>query len=185
MRRALLFCSLLVACGSGDDDGTLDGGAARDAGIVADAGPTAPSVQIGTGQDSFVGLDDGDTVELVSGPQASGRFGGHHIWSAMRIRGIARTSIDRLTFTISSTNGESRATIVRTAAAPIQMDPTTGALQLIAVPPIVDDCCLIAEGEALMGATLTTLDGDTYEDEVRVMVSRCPGPSEPGPNLCP
>lgn len=186
-RRLALSLLLVAGCGTNTDDGDDDVTRDRDAGpdITRDAGMVAPSVEIGTGQDRFEPLDDGDSVELIAGPQGGGRDGGHHIWSAMRIYGIAKADIMLLTFEIADAAGEVRAMVSRTGAAPIQTDPATGALQLIAVPPIIDDCCRIAEQQATLRAIVTTMGGTTYTDAVTVSVSTCPGPSEPGPNLCP
>ncbi len=182
-----LAASVVAACGTSGDDTGDDVIRDRDAGPVStrDAGPVTPAVEVGTGQDFFVPLEDGDSVELIAGPQGGGRNGGHHIWSAMRIYGIAKADIMLLTFEIADIDGDVRAMVSRTGAAPIQTDAATGALQLIAVPPIIDDCCLLANQQAILRAILTTNGGTTYTDAVTVSVSACPGPSEPGPNLCP
>ncbi|MEQ9503628.1 MAG: hypothetical protein RIT81_42630 [Deltaproteobacteria bacterium] len=189
MARRVLYALLLVAaCGtSGDDDGNDDDVANRDGGPVStrDAGPVMPSVQIGTGEDRFEVLMDGDDIELIAGPQGGGRDGGLHLWSGARMMGIAKADIQLLTFTVTSTDGGVRSTVQRTGAAPIQMDTETGALQLIAIPNIIDDCCLVAEQQATMRVVVEMKSGLTYEDAVTVDVSVCPGPSEPGnDNFC-
>lgn len=187
--RRFLFISLaagLVACSSGSDDTNDDDiTPMRDAGPIRDAGPVAPAVEIGTGQDSFIELMDGDMVEISAGPQGGGRIGGHHIWFALRMQGLNKDDLTFLRFTLTSTDGSQRAELLRNpAVAPIQADPATGSLQLIALAPIIDDCCLVAEQEAIMTTEVET-SGPNYTDSVRVRVSRCPGPSEGGPNLCP
>jgi len=42
-----------------------------------------PDLQLGTGVDAFVALDDGDEVEVVFGPQ-----GGYHVDGSLRVQGI-------------------------------------------------------------------------------------------------
>jgi hypothetical protein len=68
------FLALVVgACGTASET------------TAVDAGPVAaPELQLGTGKDSFEPLAEGQTVELIHGPQ-----GGWHIWGSLRARGLA------------------------------------------------------------------------------------------------
>lgn len=63
--RALGLVAALAACGGGDDDG----------------GP--PTAEVGTGQDGFVALADGDPIAVIQGPQ-----GGFHVLGSVRVTGL-------------------------------------------------------------------------------------------------
>lgn len=77
-RPTLLLIALLALAGACSPPGSgPDGGRTLD----PDGGATLPMLTIGTGADRFIGLSDGDTVDIVRGPQ-----GGHHIWGALRVR---------------------------------------------------------------------------------------------------
>jgi hypothetical protein len=62
MHVLLPLLLLLTACGTGLD----------------------PSVEIGTGEIEFVSVDDGDTLQIIQGPQ-----GGFHLLASLRVHGIA------------------------------------------------------------------------------------------------
>jgi hypothetical protein len=55
---------------------------------------SAPSIAIGTGENDFAALKDGDTVQIIEGPQC-----GHHIWIGVKMGGLRQ--YDAIT-TISS-----------------------------------------------------------------------------------
>ncbi len=50
------------------------------------AGHGAATISLGTGQQDYLPLADGDTVRLEKGPQ-----GGHHIWTAVRMKNLKQT----------------------------------------------------------------------------------------------
>ena len=54
--------------------------------ICKPAGHGAPTVTLGTGQQDFLPITDGETVNLEKGPQ-----GGHHIWTAIRMRNLKQS----------------------------------------------------------------------------------------------
>lgn len=53
----------------------------------------APEVIVGQGQGDYLPIDDGEVAQIEAGPQ-----GGHHVWIAGRVRGLAQSgSITRVT----------------------------------------------------------------------------------------
>jgi hypothetical protein len=54
--------------------------------ICKPAGHGAPTVLLGTGQQDFLPVTDGETVNLEKGPQ-----GGHHIWTAVRMHNLKQS----------------------------------------------------------------------------------------------
>jgi hypothetical protein len=54
--------------------------------ICKPAGHGAATVALGTGQQDFLPVTDGETVNLEKGPQ-----GGHHIWTAVRMRNLKQS----------------------------------------------------------------------------------------------
>ena len=177
---AALLLGAVLACSGGDD-------APADAGLEPDAGALDPRVVVGTGQDTFVPLADGDEVELIVGPQGGGREGGLHIWMAVQAYDIPLAEMALLSFVVTSTGSEDvEGSVTRDPQnSPVQSDPSRRLHQLIGVNPPIMDCCRIANGEAWLSVSLTTTGGDEYEDRRRVRVSSCPGPGQPGPDLCP
>jgi len=65
----LILLSLLLGCPEPD--------------LCADAAALEPSIELGTGQEAFIPLSDGDYLEPEFGPQ-----GGSHIWGALRLQGF-------------------------------------------------------------------------------------------------
>ena len=60
----------------------------------------APVVVVGEGQGDYLPLDEGETVQVEAGPQ-----GGHHIWIALRTKGLAQSgSITTLSGEVPSTS---------------------------------------------------------------------------------
>jgi hypothetical protein len=54
--------------------------------ICKPAGHGAPTVLLGTGQQDYLPITDGETVHLEKGPQ-----GGHHVWTAVRMRNLKQS----------------------------------------------------------------------------------------------
>ena len=73
--RAVIVAALLCACGA-EPEPEPD---------VCDGvtGTESLDVELGTGQESFLAIADNDPVDIIFGPQ-----GGHHIWGAVRVRGM-------------------------------------------------------------------------------------------------
>lgn len=90
LRQSLLFATLLLglaACkgsiehssGSGGEGGTAEGGSGGSGGAAAcDTPPEPGAFEIGTGEECFSRVADGDEVPLMNGPQ-----GGYHMWLAL------------------------------------------------------------------------------------------------------
>ncbi len=72
--QSFFFC-ILLACDP------MSG--APDASACAWTPSGAPSVEVGTGSDSFVAFSDGDTLDLITGCQGS-----QHIFVGLRARGL-------------------------------------------------------------------------------------------------
>ena len=79
MTRCFGALLLLSACGSADRGGTHTGDSPS-----TKNDPCAPAVEIGTGEQFFVGLTPGDPLMMVHGPQ-----GGWHMLAGVRITGTA------------------------------------------------------------------------------------------------
>jgi len=67
------------------------------------ANPGAPDVIVGTGQNDYFPLTDGQTVQAQAGPQ-----GGHHIWIAVRMQNLKQSSS---TTTVTATQPGTGATV--------------------------------------------------------------------------
>jgi hypothetical protein len=93
LARLLLICAVTVAACSTSERGT-DGGstdASVDApgdacALAAASGPA--SVTLGTGEDAFTPVHDGDTLKPICGTQ-----GGVHIWAGARVSGFDLTHV--------------------------------------------------------------------------------------------
>ena len=87
-----LLVALCAACAGGGDSGDPDSGA--DSGAPAGACDGAsPSIDVGTGTDSFEELVDGDPLTMVHGPQ-----GGWHLLGSVRTRNM--TPVVRIRFEV-------------------------------------------------------------------------------------
>lgn len=86
VRHPLALCAAvaLASCGTSIPSG--------DAG-VADA--ASVECEVGTGVDGFVPIEPGDEVMLIAGPQ-----GGYHVFTSVRLRGIALRDSLRVTVTL-------------------------------------------------------------------------------------
>jgi hypothetical protein len=89
---SLAFLLLTASCGAG-------GG--NDGGVIPPDGGSAV-VEVGTGENSFVELTDGDAVTIIKGPQ-----GGYHIWTAVRAKqGLNPKGIEVKVSVLNSTGTE-------------------------------------------------------------------------------
>lgn len=191
MRPGLLISVLLAACSGSapplaadssipsEPDGGLersdvpsqsDAGPTTDAGQHEDAGP--PPVEVGVGQFSFTPLQEGQLVELTRGLQGGGRFGGYHIFSAVIARGFPEDEPVTITVNVRSLDGTIRGTETRVFV--LQPDPMSGEPAIWGLTPILDDCCLVAESEIVMEATVEGPNGERAEDRRQVVASTCP-----------
>src|SRR5947209_6948520 len=58
-----------------------------------------PAVEVGTGQETFIALGDGDAVPIIHGLQ-----GGYHVWGAARASNLAASQL-HLVFTLARVDG--------------------------------------------------------------------------------
>lgn len=121
-------------------------------------------------------------VEVLQGFQAGGRYDGHHVYTSVRMIGLARDALASIVVTISSTTGAEQARTERIPErAPIR-DVGMGVLELPGLTPRFMDCCVVAGEEIVMRAVVETIGGEVYEDSRQVQASSCPAR---GPSLCP
>jgi hypothetical protein len=73
-RFAFAFLLSVALAGCGAVRGSDDGGK-----LLPDGG--MGEIEVGTGENSFIALTDGDPVTIIHGPQ-----GGYHIWGAIRAK---------------------------------------------------------------------------------------------------
>jgi hypothetical protein len=77
----LLVALALASCGGGEEPaGSSD--------LPSFCVSGAPSVEVGTGAASFIAIEPGGSVPIVSGPQ-----GGSHIWISARTRGLGPSAL--------------------------------------------------------------------------------------------
>jgi len=181
----VLGAMMVAGVGCGDDGagaGVGDGGGPiddDDAGIPQ--GP--PALEVGTGLDAFVPLDDGDPVPLTQGRQAGGRRdGGFHIWVGLQLTNVARDDVELLPVEIVDADGAVRASTALLSSRLVGDDGV--ALVAVGINPILEDCCDVADGTAILRARVEPRDGvalSPLADEVRVMVGSC---LDDGRDLC-
>jgi hypothetical protein len=127
-----------------------------------------PSVTVGLGQADYYAASDYDLAEVEAGPQ-----GGHHIWVAVRVKGIHQSG------TITTVSGEvpSLALGVEPLRVVFTMDPDEGGycklsglrFQLDAGEGI--DIEPLLGREAKVTVTLTDVDGAIVSDDLWVTLS--------------
>lgn len=175
--RAALFWLSLAACGddgsSEPSDASLRDAAAADAssddgGEASDASTSGPRVQVGTGQDAFESLSDGDPVAFFLGPQTSGDpLGGYHVWGAVRGEGLNPAGaavgfelLDRSSSEVLGASATRRINLVSDGA---------GGQVAYGFPTILADCCAV-RGRALR-FRVQVVDGDqrSFSDELDVV----------------
>lgn len=157
---------LLVAhgCGSSESNSPDASDADDDSDSLGD-----PTVEIGTGVDGFEALEDGQLVTLTLGPQGGGRWGGYHVWHAVRAHGFNPENVEAKFEThLASTDEE----IARQTRRYDLVEISGGAVAFGAAPWI-DDCCVAEETDLVMSVELTDADGHTAHDERTVHTGRC------------
>lgn len=70
----VILWGALWACGSPEEPKIVDGG------VILEDGGIGPLVEVGTGTDAFVPLQDADAIPIIAGPQ-----GGYHLWTSVRV----------------------------------------------------------------------------------------------------
>lgn len=140
--------------------GSCDGPAITelDAGPPEDGG--SPRLEVGTGESTFVALNDGDPVELVHGPQ-----GGYHVLVAVRATSLAATvgyayevrdEADAVVLTMPGAYVLDASRVVRTSTGWIRSGDR-GIFQTVMPAEII--------GRTLhLHATVTASDGTSYTD---------------------
>ncbi len=158
-RSALVLFALVTMCDPmpGDPDGSTG---------EPDAWTPSgdPSVELGTGRDSFEAFDDGDTLQLVAGCQ-----GAQHIWTSVRAWGLdpRGTILD-----VSVTRDSDAMVVSQTFRVRVSLEPVAGTdyAQVSGLTVVVPEPDL-AIGEALtMRLSVTDMEGRTATDERPIML---------------
>jgi hypothetical protein len=90
-KTAALFALAAIGC-SGNSGPNSDDSAAADSGVSgAGCSSGEASVELGTGEDAFEPLQDGDPVSVINGPQ-----GGQHILGSVRTSNMTSVATVRL-----------------------------------------------------------------------------------------
>lgn len=192
MKRWSLPLLCLVACSGTDDppdlgvgsglDASVDAGTPGDSGSedlgTADAG--GPHCEVGTGADVFEPLTEGQVVALTLGPQGGGRYRGYHIWSAVRVSGVAHQRV-AARFELIHVRTSS---VVGSSDRMFNLQPSGDAYVAYGVAPWISDCCLLRNEAVRMRVDLTDSRGARCVAEQTVTAAdRCPDPD--GRDICP
>lgn len=152
------------------------GGAINDAG---DDGGAGDSVEVGTGRDQYESLADGETVEIVLGPQGGGRVNGYHIWGGLKVVGF-QPERARVSFTIlDASTRELRASQTRV----VTLEPSSDGFVAYGLAPRIMDCCDVEGRSVIMRGEIEDAAGKRGSDERVVRASTCVTGS--GAPLCP
>jgi hypothetical protein len=193
-RRALLFTVVLAACGESTSttDASAGDGAAQDATAIADASTRDADteedagiirvLEIGTGENAFEPLSEGQEIVLNRGPQGGSRYYGFHVWVGAKTTELDPQGV-HMTFTIK-TNDELRGESPYTENLD---DVGGGAFAKWGLRVLLDDCCLV-EGQMLtMTLVMTDRHGVSATDIRQVRApAECPrGLPNPTIDPCP
>lgn len=162
--------SFVAACSGGDDAPERDGGRIVDF-----------AVEVGAGRLVFQTITGTQTLPLIQGPQNAGRFGGFHVWTAVKLVDIAPSDVDTLTVTLTSSEGATEAEIVRRPAG-LFFDPCEGGLCAAGLAPRLMDCCRVADATIGFRVEALANDGRTASAAATARASACP-PDDV--SLCP
>ncbi len=128
----------------------------------------APTVEIGTGQDDFVPLTEGELVPLNQGTQGGGRFLGYHIWSAVRAKGFEpKDALLEFVFVDSTGTEQARQSRQLTLLA------SGDAFIAYGFAPRIQDCCAVSNQAVTMQVRLEDGAGLVGSDERTVMAGPC------------
>lgn len=135
----------------------------------------APGLEIGTGEIAFVPLTDGDTLQIIQGPQ-----GGFHLLASLRVHGIApgdrgdltEPTNPTITFSVTDDAGDGHIAIGPITqgldSAPLREWPFTHQMTgRFAILDITDDDELAGQTVDL-SVQIAAQDDITLEDSVRV-----------------
>ncbi len=160
-----LALGLVLGCGSDQ--------ASPDAGIpTMDAGPSG-HLEVGTGIVRFEPLSMETAAALVPGPQGGGRYGGHHIWAALRLVDIDPSALETYSVRVFSADGTQVAEFIRDAnTAPFEQD-AEGRWFLSGLAPRLDDCCMVAEQDFTLLGLVAFKDGGQLSERVFGRAGSC------------
>lgn len=137
-------------------------------------------VQVGIGSDMFEAVTEGQTVNTVLGPQGTGRFGGYHIWGAVKAIGFNPNQISVDYQILAHPSRTKLAGLVRR----FRMMPFQDGHAAWGMTPVLDDCCATTSAQVILRVEVTDADGKTGADEVQVVgAPSCPDVNNR--NVCP
>lgn len=187
MRMHLASLGVLFAVAACSSSGSQDEDAAGLVDLGEDAGEPiviedaeARTTQIGTGADAFEPVTMGQDVVLTQGPQGGGRWGGFHIWHAVRTRGLDHRGI---TMRFETLIPDTREVIASQERRTNLVSDGTGHFVAYGIAPAFPDCCKAAGNDVIMLVELTDASGRTGSDEQVVRAGACRDFS--GVDLCP
>ncbi|MCK6545295.1 hypothetical protein L6R52_05455 [Myxococcota bacterium] len=149
-------------------DASTPDAAIRDA-AIRDA--ASSFVELGTGDDAYEPLTDGQLIELVRGPQGGEPLYGFHVWAGLRAVGFEPESIDVAFTTDVEATGERLATSnyqVNLERAKDGDGWVTFGLRMI-----LSDCCKATRAGLVLRVMIADARGQTGEDERRVVGGLC------------
>jgi hypothetical protein len=153
------LCLLVIGCGAEALDTPIDAGDPVDAEVIE---PGSPWLELGGGFPKFAPLVEGQTVELVRGPQSLGRYYGYHIWFSVRASGF-----DPVGVAVKFVGTTSTATVVDTAFT-FNLVPYEGGHEASGFRGLISDCC-ITKGQVIdVVLTLVDRSGRVGVDRRRV-----------------
>lgn len=189
--RATLLCSLLWSCSGGVDedagnpsaDGGADAGMRMDLGPLGDAGTMEPSIEIGTGEESFITVTSGQSMDIARGRQAGGQFGGYHIVWALRFTNIDVGQLAELSLSLKTTADNVEQGRVALAPDLVPKLPNgMGGIDILARNTRLDDCCLAANRELSLSVRAVEMGGTVHEESIIVNSGSC---IDEGVDICP
>lgn len=181
-RAAYVGLVALAACsGTGVDEGRDAGfepdASTRDGGVLAGDF----TVEVGTGLLTFEPVADDEVLDLVQGPQNAGRYGGYHIWMAVKIADIEIIEIDTIALTIQTSTGTTEAMVTMRPTG-LPFEPCEGGQCVAGFAPRFADCCRVAGREVTLTALVTAKNRKMVSDSVVATAGAC---LDRGAPLCP
>lgn len=150
-------------------------------GMDASTNPQATAT-VGTGEQGFVALSEGDTVEFILGSQSTGDpMGGFHVWGAVETDGIDpdNPTVTFQVFDQASGNMVAEATRTRTFL------PTgQGTHTFFGVALILSDCCQAIGSQMRIEVEVVDKNNVSASDSVVITGGQiCPDGNQQ--NVCP
>ena len=174
-----LCLALALGCSgnSGEDMGPgpgMDMGQ-PDFGPLGDAGDVPPTIEIGTGEETFSPLMAGQMVDIVEGRQAGGgRFGGHHVVWALRFTNLPLSSLDALRMEVTDSSGARLGYRELEPSLAPALPNGMGGMDLTARNIPFEDCCMAADQDITLKVQAPAKDGTNHEFSLTVRASGCP-----------